>query len=119
MLFADNQEPVFHLIAPRTVPWDTIFHPIAERLGLQVAPYADWLVHVKQSAEDARQGADAGKHDAAHSLLDFFSGAGVDVELSTEKAVRVSKALTELEPLSAEDAMRYVEFWGKVGYIRV
>ena len=62
------------------------------------------------------------EHEAAYHLLSFFSTAGMGGSkgpLSTEKAVRVSKSLANVRPLGKEDALHYVEFWGKVGHLKL
>ena len=117
---ATSGEPVLHLVAPRPVPWDTLFRPIAARLGLPLVPYADWLGRVERSAADARAQANgSGAHDSAHSLLEFFRNEGMHFSLSTDRAVRCSRALADARPLGPEDAERWLEFWGKVEYMKV
>ena len=113
-------EPVLHIAAPRAVPWATLFAPIAARLALPLVPWADWLARVEQSAE--RAGAGTGEHDAAHSLLAFFRSermGGASIAMSTERAVKCSTALASARPLEAGDALLWVEFWARVGYITV
>ena len=73
-------------------------------------------------AADARAKGGVEGHDSAHNLIHFFKSEGMGgaaVPLSTEKAVRSSKALADARPLGREDAVRFVEFWAKVGHIKL
>ena len=116
-----SDEPILHLVSPRPVSWDTIFRPIAERLGLQLVEYAEWLGLVEASAAEESAVARPGvvEHDSAHNLLAFFRDEGMKFALDTEKAVGASSALACVKPLSGEDAERYVGYWAKVGHIEV
>ncbi|KAL1943361.1 hypothetical protein VTO73DRAFT_4436 [Trametes versicolor] len=118
----DSGERSLHLVSPKPVQWNTIFVPIAERLGLPTVPYAEWTAKLEHSATVAAQaGPGVGQHDAAHNLLGFFKSEGMGgaaVPLSTEKAVRASKSLANARPIGAEDAVKYVEYWAKVGHIK-
>lgn len=118
----DSGERSLHLVSPKPVQWNTIFVPIAERLGLPTVPYAEWTAKLEHSATVAAQaGPGVGQHDAAHNLLGFFKSEGMGgaaVPLSTEKAVRASKSLANARPIGGEDAVKYVEYWAKVGHIK-
>ncbi|KAI0633130.1 acetyl-CoA synthetase-like protein [Trametes polyzona] len=115
-------ERALHLVSPKPVQWNDVFVPMAERLGLPTVPYAEWLAKLEKSAaEAANAGPGVGAHDAAFNLLGFFKSEGMGgaaVPLSTEKAVRCSKSLAEARPIGREDALRYVEYWAKVGHIK-
>ena len=118
----DSGEPALHIIAPRPVPWDSLFVPMAERLGLTIVPYDEWVSRLEKNAAEARAQGGVEGHDSAHNLIHFFKGetiSGATVSLSTDRAVRVSKTLREARPLSKEDAVRFVEFWGKVGHLKL
>ncbi|KAI0681684.1 male sterility protein-domain-containing protein [Cerioporus squamosus] len=120
--FVESDERVLHLVSPYPVPWNSVFIPIAERLGVPAVPYTEWLARLEQSAAAASARPSAEQHDAAHNLIDFFKTSGMGGSkgpLSTEKAVRCSKALAELRPIGREDALNYVEFWGKVGHLKL
>ena len=118
----DSNERALHLISPKPVPWDAVFVPMAQRLALHVVPYTAWVARLEASAADACAKAGVEGHDAAHNLIHFFKSEGMGgaaVPLSTAKAVRCSKALAEARPLGSEDAVRFVEFWGKVGHVQL
>ncbi|OSD00720.1 acetyl-CoA synthetase-like protein [Trametes coccinea BRFM310] len=110
-----------HLVSPKPVPWNSVFVPIAEELNLPTVPYSEWLEKLEKSAAAASSGPGVGQHDSAHNLLGFFKSEGMGgaaVPLSTEKAVRVSKSLAGVRPIGREDALNYVRFWQKVGYLK-
>ena len=117
-----SSELALHIVSPRPVPWNTVFHPIAEYLGVPAVPYTEWVARLEKSAADARAGAGVEQHDAAHNLVDFFKSTGMggaEIVLSTDKAVKASKALASVRPIGREDALRYVQFWEKVGHLNV
>ena len=117
-----SSELALHIVSPRPVPWNTVFHPIAEYLGVPAVPYTEWVARLEKSAADARAKGGVEGHDSAHNLIHFFKSEGMGgaaVPLSTERAVRASKALREARPLGKEDAVRFVEFWGKVGHLKL
>jgi hypothetical protein len=111
-----SDEPVFHLSAPQPVPWHAVFSAFAQRLGLPLVPYAEWVVRVSAAAEANT----ADENVPAFALLDFFRAAnfGEDVRMSTTRAVTVSRALAEMRPLGEEDAFKYLGFWKTVGHVK-
>ncbi|RDX49617.1 acetyl-CoA synthetase-like protein [Lentinus brumalis] len=117
----DSNEPALHLVSPRPVPWNAVFLPIAERLGVPAVPYDEWLARLEKSAAAASARPGVEQHDSAHNLISFFKAEGMGgaaIPLSTEKAVRSSKALANVRPIGREDALNYVEFWAKVGHLK-
>ena len=117
----DSNERALHLVAPRPVPWNDVFLPIAKWLGVPAVPYSEWLARLEKSAAAASAKPSVEQHDSAHNLISFFKAEGMGgaaVPLSTEKAVRCSKALATARPIGREDAIKYVEFWAKVGHLK-
>lgn len=115
-------ELALHVVSPRPVPWNAVFLPIAERLGLPTLPYDEWVAKLEQSAASANKGPGVEGHEAAHNLIAFFKSEGMGgaaVPLSTEKAVIASKALADARPIGKQDALNYVEFWAKVGHLKL
>ena len=115
-----SDERALHLVSPIPVPWDAVFGPMAKRLGLPVVPYDEWIAQLETSAADVRARGGVEGHESAHNLIGFFKSEGMGgaaVPLSTAKAVKASKALADARPLGSEDAVRYVEFWAKVGHL--
>ncbi|KAI9058660.1 acetyl-CoA synthetase-like protein [Trametes sanguinea] len=113
-------ELALHLVSPKPVPWSTVFGPIAERLNLPTVPYAEWLKKLEHSAAVANAGPGVAHHESAHNLVDFFKSEGMGgagVQLSTDKAVRCSKSLSSVRPIDRGDALRYVQYWAKVGHV--
>ena len=117
MVFSDC--PVLHLVSPRPVPWDTIFTTFSKKLGIPLTPYVDWLSRVEQPTTG---GGAEGNHDAVHHLLSFFRAdgmGGASIPMSTAQARRWSNALDSVQPLTPEDALKYLQFWNDVGFIRM
>nr|UXY92114.1 ATP/NADPH-dependent carboxylic acid reductase [Trametes cinnabarina] len=116
-----NGEGALHLVSPKPVPWNSVFVPIAEQLNLPTVPYSDWLEKLEKSAAAASSGPGVDQHDSAHNLVGFFRSEGMGgaaVPLSTDRAVRASKSLAGARPIGREDALNYLRFWQKVGYIK-
>ncbi|EMD35494.1 hypothetical protein CERSUDRAFT_157295 [Gelatoporia subvermispora B] len=115
--FSRADQRVVHLIHPRPVPWNAIFSPIAERLNLELVPYPEWIQRLR-IADEAQVD---GQQSSALALREFFesSVSEADMHLDTTKAVRTSKTLQEIRPLGKEDAMKWLDFWGKVGHIKL
>ncbi|TFK88243.1 acetyl-CoA synthetase-like protein [Polyporus arcularius HHB13444] len=117
----DSDERALHLVSPRPVHWNTVFVPIAERLKVPVVPYPEWLARLNKSAAVASERPGVEQHDSAHNLLSFFKHAGLggaSIPLSLEKALRWSKALANVRPIDSDDALRYVEFWEQMNYVK-
>ncbi|KAL1938320.1 hypothetical protein VTO73DRAFT_11771 [Trametes versicolor] len=119
MLYSGEQ--VLHLSAPRPVPWNTVFGPIAEWLGVPLVPPSEWLAKLRESAKAAESGPKVGAHDSAHNLLPFFEAAMSIKELKFDngKAVTVSKALAELQPLGKDDALKWLQFWKDAKFLEI
>ena len=112
-----SNERVLSLTAPRPATWMDVFQPVAEILGVPLVSASKWLEKLRESARRAEDGKG---HESAHNLIGFFKSEGMGgaaVPLSTAKAVKASKALANARPLGSEDAVRYVEFWAKVGHL--
>ncbi|RPD63441.1 hypothetical protein L227DRAFT_599105 [Lentinus tigrinus ALCF2SS1-6] len=121
MAMIETVERALHLVSPKPVPWNSVFIPIAERLGVPVVPYAEWLARLEKSAVVASECPGVAQHDSAHNLISFFKHEGMggaSIPLNLEKALRCSKALADVQPIGREDALRYVEFWENVGYVK-
>ncbi|EMD35545.1 hypothetical protein CERSUDRAFT_106870 [Gelatoporia subvermispora B] len=115
--FSRADQPVVHLIHPRPVSWNAIFSPIAERLGLELSPYSEWI-HRLRVADEAQVD---GQQSSALALRDFFESSVSEAEmhLDTTKAVRASKTLRDIRPLGKEDAMKWLDFWVGIGHIKL
>ena len=49
----DSNERALHLVSPKPVPWNAVFLPIADRLGVPAVPYEEWLERLKKAAATA------------------------------------------------------------------
>ncbi|KAM5541012.1 hypothetical protein V8D89_005323 [Ganoderma adspersum] len=118
----DSGERALHVVSPRPVPWNTVFLPIGEYLGVPAVPYDEWVARLEESARVASSLPGVQKHDAAHNLIGFFKSdgmGGAGVPLSTDKAVKASKTLASVRPIGREDALNYVRFWEQVGHLDI
>ncbi len=118
----DSGERALHVVSPCPVPWNTVFLPIGECLGVPAVPYDEWVARLEEAARAASELAGVEKHDAAFNLIGFFKSAGMGgaaVPLSTAKAVKASKALANVRPIGREDALNYVRYWKQVGYLDI
>jgi hypothetical protein len=112
---ARSDGPVFNLVAPQPVPWATIFGAFGKRLGVPLIPYQEWVERVSAAA-DANTDQD---NVSAFALADFFRDAQFgDQPMSTARAVIASHALREMQPLNEEDALRYLQYWRKIGHVK-
>ena len=122
-----------HLVHPRPVPWTSIVSPIAEHMKLDVIPYDDWVDKLAHSGEglNADSEVEAMKVNPALKIMDFFVGAksgsgqssnpeALDFPaLSVAEAERVAPSLSaeNLPQLSAKDALKWVAYWKKTGFL--
>jgi hypothetical protein len=107
--------PVFNVIAPRPIPWSTVFGAFARALNVPLVDYDAWVERVAAAAEANRDA----ENVPAFALVDFFRAAKFgERKTCVERAVEVAEALREMEPLAEEDALRYVQFWRKIGHLK-
>ena len=122
-----SREPFLHLVHPRPVPWRSLVAPVAERLGVPLVGYDEWLAKLASSvAAGSAEEVEAMAANPALRLLPFFqvqNRTAADREpmglviLSTEKATEVSGTLAALPELDAARAVSWVEAWKKAGFL--
>ncbi|KAJ6457244.1 putative aminoadipate reductase [Mycena sanguinolenta] len=99
-----------NLVHPRPVSWNFIMSALAVQLPL--IPFADWVQQLQDHSTNAT--AEDIEKIPGIKLLDFFkatvSGTG-NIDFSTSKAQTVSESMRLLEPLRAEDAKRWMQYW--------
>ncbi|KAF7973245.1 hypothetical protein HWV62_15753 [Athelia sp. TMB] len=129
---------VLNIVHPRPSQWTTIIEAIGHALhragvtemAVPLIPFGEWLGELEQRAVGAD--ADAMARIPAIKLLDFFRGmaemdTGVrrsgrtDMEvglaaLSTAKAQAASRAIAEVEPIGADYAQLWVDYWASKGF---
>ncbi|KAG8908187.1 hypothetical protein FRB99_008730 [Tulasnella sp. 403] len=126
----DSEADVLHLAHPRPVAWTEVFGPISKALGVPLVSYDEWLRKLDESLGSAPSEVEAAKENPALRLIDFFRSnnagtpppgreAGGLPKLATDIAVQVAPCLTEeqLPPLSERDALSWVEYWQKTGFL--
>lgn len=105
---------VYHALNPHSAKWRHLLPAVIERLGenIKVVPYHQWVDALEQSATKTE---DVGRNPAI-KLLDFFKGleqqAGQTVPLETKEAVKASKTLAGLGPVSPEWISIWMRQWG-------
>ncbi|TFK52863.1 acetyl-CoA synthetase-like protein [Heliocybe sulcata] len=120
--------PVLHLASPKPVTWRTVFTPISEKLHLPFVPYSTWIAKLKGIVERESTSAESIRDNPASLLLDFFRSAGLAEndpikeamglpKLSLDRAVEASRVLRELGPLTGADALQWIEYWRRIGFI--
>lgn len=116
-----SDEQVLHLISPRPVEWAALFTPIASRLQVPLVPYSEWLALLRSSAEASVGNRDSKSDIPALSLIDFFVTGmfGAETTLSIDKAVKSSPTLAQASELGNDDAMKWLQYWADVGFIKL
>ncbi|KAJ7865231.1 putative aminoadipate reductase [Mycena leptocephala] len=115
-----TEKPPFavNLVHPRPVSWDLVMSTMAGAAQLPLIPFADWV----QNLEDRSARATAEDIDKIPGikLLDFFkaavAGAG-NIEFSTSRAQALSESMKLLNPLSGEEAKKWMQYWRKKEFI--
>lgn len=122
-----------NIVHPRPVSWSSIIFAIRDALirekhlaanALRVVPFRDWVDLVEKHANQSDT-----RDIPAVKLLDFFrhlsqadeavlenTESGGFAMFSTTKAQMVSTTMSELSPLTADDAGRWVKYWIDAGF---
>ena len=124
---------VLHIAHPRPARWPDIMVPISQALHLPLVPYPEWLsrLHASQKDSNATSEVEQLKANPALMLMDFFTTGAPTNDGSTDrealrfrtldvkKAVAVSPALQEqnLPKLGESDALAWVTYWKKIGFL--
>lgn len=118
---------ILHLVHPRPVLWTSLITPIAQAMGVPLVTYPIWLSALNRSMEDTSfTNVELFRRNPALKLIEFFRRADPSEDkepldlprLSTEHAVKVSKALdSTMLQLSGDDALRWLEAWQMRGFI--
>ncbi|KAJ7063875.1 putative aminoadipate reductase [Mycena amicta] len=115
---------VFNLVHPRPVPWDMIVGAMAHAAHLPLVPTQDWVAALESRARtrDSTADREALEQFPALKLLEFIKGAmrgegPFNIEFSTAQAPKVSTSVECMQPLTGEDALRWMRFWTAAGFI--
>ncbi|KAJ7656834.1 putative aminoadipate reductase, partial [Mycena polygramma] len=117
-LSRENPPFAVNFVHPRPVAWDRILEAIAKDAQLPLIPFPDWVQQLQIRAAAAT--AEDFKPVPGLKLLDFFRVGVpgiVQREFSTLKAQVLSEAMRSLEPLTEEDAKRWMSYWRQKKYI--
>ncbi|EIW76878.1 acetyl-CoA synthetase-like protein [Coniophora puteana RWD-64-598 SS2] len=140
--FSANELPaLLNFVHPRCTPWSKLIEPISEALApmnggksLPLVPFAEWFAELERLSQASNAGDEAEiKKVPALKLLDFMRGLAISDTIvreaqdadelqatgfqpfATAKAQAASETMRTLEPLTARDALRWVEYWDSVG----
>ncbi|KAF7341014.1 Acetyl-CoA synthetase-like protein [Mycena sanguinolenta] len=101
-----------NLVHPRPVSWDFIMSTLADTVHLPLIPFGEWVQQLQDRSTTATV-QDIEKIPGI-KLLDFFktiiAGTG-NIIFSMSNAQTVSESMRLLEPLCAEDAKRWMQYW--------
>ena len=113
-----------HLVNPTPSQWDDVFGYIAEKLGVPLISYFEWLSKLKASTT-VRNAQD---HSALR-LLEFYGSlaqesgpeAGGLQQCSTEVARGVCPVLNVegLRDIKAEEIERWLGYWSSLGLLKM
>ncbi|KZP22007.1 NAD(P)-binding protein [Athelia psychrophila] len=127
-----------NIVHPRPSQWSAVITSVAsamQRAGLTrrrlpLVPFKEWFARLEQRSKGAYAGEMA--DIPALKLLEFFRGmAAADVvmrtsgrtdleggmaSLATSKAQAASQTIAEVQPIGAEDAQRWVDYWISKGF---
>ncbi|KAJ7886913.1 hypothetical protein B0H13DRAFT_1627705 [Mycena leptocephala] len=115
-----TEKPPFtvNLVHPRPVSWDLVMSTMAGAAQLPLIPFADWVRNLE--VRSARATAEDIEKIPGIKLLDFFkaavAGAG-NIEFSTSKAQALSESMKLLNPLSGEEAKKWMQYWREKEFI--
>ncbi|PIL37207.1 hypothetical protein GSI_00900 [Ganoderma sinense ZZ0214-1] len=120
-----SPESILHLVHPRPIPWHDLITPMAQELGVPLAPYTTWLAALESSGSVEGSEGDATRENPALRLLDFFRSFALGNEkpplglwqLATSKAVNASETLANMPQIGEADVRRWVAAWRKSGFL--
>ncbi|KAF7341008.1 Acetyl-CoA synthetase-like protein [Mycena sanguinolenta] len=101
-----------NLVHPRPVAWDFVMSNLASTVHLPLIPFGEWVQQLKDLSTTATA-KDIEKIPGI-KLLDFFKAAAAgtaNIRFSTSKAQMVSESMRLLEPLRAQDAKQWMQYW--------
>ncbi|KAF7378108.1 Acetyl-CoA synthetase-like protein [Mycena sanguinolenta] len=109
-----SETPPFaiNLVHPRPVSWDFILSTLADTVQLPLIPFGDWVQQLQDLS--TRATAQDIEKIPGIKLLDFFKAAVAgtgNINFFTSKAQSVSESMRLLEPLRAQDAKQWMQYW--------
>jgi len=113
-----------HLVNPTPSQWDDVFGRMAEKLGVPLVPYREWLSKLKEASTSVKN---VQEHPALR-LLEFYgsltqgsgSEAGGLPSCNTEVARGVCPVLNGggLRGVTAEEIQRWLDYWKSLGLLK-
>lgn len=118
-----------HLAHPRPVGWSAVVEPLAHEFKLDQVSYDDWMTRLEKSGRglSAESEVEMMRRNPALKIFDFFkdaqNGMGRSPEAMGLPQMDVTEAqvsapsLRTLPQLSGRDAMNWVGYWKKSGFL--
>ena len=121
-----QSQGVFSLTHPQPASWHTVMKGAAERLGVALVSYEEWLQKLSdiEATSSETELAETLRKVPALKLKSFYANSSVsstkrehvealgNPRLSTKRSCKVSKTLKECEQLSEDDMMKWMDYWG-------
>lgn len=111
-----------HISHPRPTPWDAVMGYIAQKLGVPLVSWAEWLSRLEKSKPSTLK-----NENAALRLLGFYKAARVEEHRDAGGIPRydISIAMSEtavlnpeeLSDVCSDDVQKWLDFWKSVGCI--
>ena len=114
-----SDDPVLHLVSPRSTPWNDIMSTFSAHLrNIPIIRLEDWIIRLRDASAKLPE---KNGTDASLILQEFFAQGnfGGGANLSTERAVSASPALRNTQPIQKKDVEAYLAYWQKVGFIAI
>ena len=112
-----------HLSHPRPTPWNVVMRYTAQKFGVPLVPWAEWLDRLGKSEPSMSE-----NENAALRLLGFYKAAKVDADHRDAGGVArydLSIAMSEtavldpgnLSSIGPDDVQKWLDFWKSIGCI--
>ncbi|TFK85858.1 hypothetical protein K466DRAFT_664208 [Polyporus arcularius HHB13444] len=115
MVTCGSDERVLHITSPRPASWNEVYGFVAEDLAVPMVPLSEFLDRLWASARASGGG-------SAHALrfaglVESYNLTPTEVTLCIERAVKISPALSAVEPVGRADVHKWLSFWEEIGFL--
>ncbi|KIP01948.1 hypothetical protein PHLGIDRAFT_319891 [Phlebiopsis gigantea 11061_1 CR5-6] len=124
-----SKSSTLHLAHPRPVAWSAVVEPLATEFNLAQVSYDEWMARLEKSGRGLSAESEVAmmRHNPALKIFDFFKDAQNGIDRSPEAMALPQMDVTEaqvsapslrtLPQLSGRDAMNWVAYWRKLGFL--
>lgn len=125
-----STSPTLHLAHPQPVAWNAVVEPLAKEFNLKQVSYDEWMTCLEKSGRglSAESEVEMMRRNPALKLFEFFKDAQAFAGRSPEamglpqmdvtKAQKAAPSLRELPQLSGKDALSWVGYWRRFGFLQ-